>query len=59
MAITIISVILIAAGAKYRDSISTSNKIHQIIHIRNAYSTDSKRNSHQVINNMNNTRIVK
>jgi hypothetical protein len=57
--ITIISVILIVAGAKYRDIINTSNKIHQITHIRNAYSTNSKNKSHQVTNNMYNTRSVK
>jgi hypothetical protein len=59
MVITIISVILIVVGAKYRDSISTSNKIHQITHMRNAYRTDSKNKSHQVTNNINNTKTVK
>lgn len=59
MVITIISVLLIVAGAKYRDSLSTSNKIHQITHIRKIYSTDSKNKKHHVTNNINNIRIVK
>ena len=57
--ITIISVILIGDGAKYRAIISTSHKIHQITHIRNTYSTDSKDKPHQVTKNTNSTGTVK